>query len=168
MLQPGLKAQIDAAGVTGLTVSVNTASDSTVNDVTLDFNFTDTINTTNQTFTVQNFSGGTAGGGLEELANIDVTSEAGATAALVHIKGLIDTSIDAAAAFGSDEKRLEIQQDFIGKLTDSMTAGIGSMVDANMEETAARLQALQVQQQLGTQALSIANQAPQNILALFR
>ncbi|MFN7051430.1 MAG: flagellin, partial [Gemmobacter sp.] len=46
--------------------------------------------------------------------------------------------------------------------------GIGSMVDADMEEASARLQALQTQQQLGIQALSIANQAPQSILSLFR
>ncbi len=49
-----------------------------------------------------------------------------------------------------------------------MKTGIGSLVDANMEEASARLQALQVQQQLGTQALSIANKAPQNLLSLFR
>ncbi len=49
-----------------------------------------------------------------------------------------------------------------------MKAGIGAMVDANMEEVSARLQALQVQQQLGVQSLSIANQAPQSILSLFR
>ena len=53
-------------------------------------------------------------------------------------------------------------------LTDSLTTGIGSLVDADMEETSARLQALQVQQQLATQSLSIANQQPQNILSLFR
>jgi flagellin len=53
-------------------------------------------------------------------------------------------------------------------LTDSLKSGIGSLVDADMEAASARLQALQVQQQLGTQALSIANQAPQNILSLFR
>ena len=50
----------------------------------------------------------------------------------------------------------------------SLTAGIGSLVDADMEEASARLQALQVQQQLGVQALSIANQAPQTIMSLFR
>ena len=49
-----------------------------------------------------------------------------------------------------------------------MKAGIGAMVDADMEEASARLQALQVQQQLGIQALSIANQGPQNLLSLFR
>ena len=49
-----------------------------------------------------------------------------------------------------------------------MQTGMGSLVDADLEEASARLQALQVQQQLATQALSIANQAPQNVLSLFR
>jgi flagellin len=56
----------------------------------------------------------------------------------------------------------------VGKLSDALKSGIGSLVDADMEEASARLQALQVQQQLGTQALSIANQQPQSLLALFR
>ncbi|MCK0140094.1 hypothetical protein MWU51_13445 [Aliiroseovarius sp. F47248L] len=81
---------------------------------------------------------------------------------------MIQTSIDASATFGSVEGRIEIQSNFVGKLSDSLKAGIGAMVDADMEAASARLQALQVQQQLGTQALSIANQAPQNILSLFR
>lgn len=69
---------------------------------------------------------------------------------------------------GVAEKSLETQQDFLTKLTDTLDSGVGAMVDANMEEEAARLQALQVQQQLASQSLSIANQAPQNILSLFR
>jgi len=56
----------------------------------------------------------------------------------------------------------------VSKLTDSLKAGIGALVDANMEEASAKLQALQVQQQLGVQSLSIANQAPQSVLSLFR
>jgi flagellin len=117
--------------------------------------------------------GGTPGsnpstGGLGALATIDVTSDAGATGALLAIDGLIDKSIDAAAAFGSVQGRIETQSDFVSKLSDSLTSGIGSLVDANMEEASARLQALQVQQQLATQSLSIANQAPQSILSLFR
>jgi flagellin len=118
-------------------------------------------------------TGGTAGasassGGLGALANIDVTTDSGATGALAAIDGLIDQAIDAAASFGSVQGRIEIQSDFVGKLTDNLKAGIGSLVDADMEEVSARLQALQVQQQLGTQSLSIANQAPQSILSLFR
>ncbi len=77
-------------------------------------------------------------------------------------------AIDAATSLGVAEKTIETQQDFLTALTDKLDSGIGSMVDADMEEEAARLQALQVQQQLSTQALSIANQAPQNILSLFR
>ncbi|MCC6008751.1 MAG: hypothetical protein JJU40_13890 [Rhodobacteraceae bacterium] len=81
---------------------------------------------------------------------------------------MIARAIDASAAFGSAQRRVEIQGDFVTKLTDGLTAGIGTLVDADMEATSARLQALQVQQQLAVQSLSIANQAPQSILSLFR
>ncbi|MEM9811668.1 MAG: flagellin, partial [Pseudomonadota bacterium] len=111
---------------------------------------------------------GTIGGGLELLGDLDVSTEAGAAAALSSIEYLSQVAIEAAAAFGTSETRIDIQMDFIQKLSDSLTSGIGALVDANMEEASARLQALQVQQQLGIQSLSIANQAPQNILALFR
>jgi len=118
-------------------------------------------------------TGGTPGasaasGGLGALQNVDVTTDAGATGALNAIEGLIQKSIDASAAFGSAEGRISTQSDFVSKLTDSLTAGIGSLVDADLEEASARLQALQVQQQLATQSLSIANRAPQSILALFQ
>lgn len=73
-----------------------------------------------------------------------------------------------ATALGVAEKAIETQQVFISELVDNLDAGVGAMVDANMEQEAARLQALQVQQQLATQSLSIANQNPQSILALFR
>ena len=109
-----------------------------------------------------------ASGGLGALATMDVTTDSNAAGALVAIEGLIQQSIDAAAAFGSVQNRIEIQSDFVGKLTDSLQSGIGAMVDADMEATSARLQALQVQQQLGVQSLSIANQQPQSILSLFR
>lgn len=106
--------------------------------------------------------------GLGGLSAIDVTTDTGAGSALAAIDTLIDKAIDAAAAFGSAQGRIETQSDFVSKLSDSLKSGIGSMVDANMEEASARLQALQVQQQLGVQSLSIANQAPQSILSLFR
>ncbi len=110
----------------------------------------------------------TIGGGLEILGKVDISTAAGAAAALAGIEGLTQSAIGAAAEFGTGEKRLEIQADFVSKLTDSLKAGIGSLVDANMEEASAKLQALQVQQQLGIQSLSIANQAPQSVLSLFR
>ncbi|MGH1423084.1 MAG: flagellin [Pseudooceanicola sp.] len=113
-------------------------------------------------------AGNTIGGGLELLNKIDVTSADAATAALGAIEGLTQTAIDSAAAFGSVQGRIETQSNFIGALTDSLKSGIGTLVDAEMEEASARLQALQVQQQLAVQAMSIANQAPQTLLSLFR
>ena len=110
----------------------------------------------------------TIGGGLSALADVDVSTAAGAASALEGIEALIQTSITAAAEFGSARGRIDTQSNFVSSLTDSLKAGIGAMVDANMEEASARLQALQVQQQLGVQSLSIANQSPQTILSLFR
>ena len=81
---------------------------------------------------------------------------------------LLDTANTAAAAFGAAQIRIDAQNDFLSKQADALKAGVGALVDADMEEASARLSALQVQQQLGIQALSIANQAPQNVLALFR
>lgn len=113
-------------------------------------------------------TGGTASGGLFGLDNLDVTTDAGAASALNNIETMIQTATDAASSFGSVAGRLETQSEFVSSLTASLQEGIGSLVDANMEEASARLQALQTQQQLGIQALSIANQQPQNILSLFK
>jgi flagellin len=81
---------------------------------------------------------------------------------------LLDSANAAAAAFGAAQARIEAQGEFLMKQADSLKSAVGALIDADMEEASARLQALQVQQQLGIQALSIANQAPQNVLALFR
>lgn len=113
--------------------------------------------------------------GVDFEANIDLAADLTAIAdvttaatALGEIEGFIQTAIDGAAALGASAKRIENQNDFVGKLMDAMKSGIGTLVDTDMEEASARLQALQTQQQLGVQALSIANQAPQTILSLFR
>jgi flagellin len=103
-----------------------------------------------------------------DLSDIDVSDASAANASLANIETHLQTAINGAAALGSASRRLEDQGTFVSKLTDAMKSGIGTLVDADMEEASARLQALQVQQQLGIQSLSIANQAPQNILALFR
>lgn len=131
--------------------------------------FSITNNTTAAITTTMTLNtGAQAGGGLAILADIDVTTANGADAALSAIEGLTQTAVRAASNFGSVQGRIAIQSEYVSNLMDSLKSGIGSLVDANMEEASARLQALQVQQQLGVQALSIANQAPQNILALFR
>ncbi|WP_412552748.1 flagellin [Shimia sp. MIT1388] len=154
----GLKSAIESLG-TGVTVDY----DSGTNPGELLFD-----NTGTEDVSITGSWKNAGSGGLAELANIDVSTLGGAQAALGAIEGLITTSIDAAAAFGTVESRISTQNDFVSKLSDSLTSGIGSMVDADMEETSARLQALQVQQQLATQSLSIANQAPQQLLSLFR
>ncbi len=110
----------------------------------------------------------TVGGGLAALADIDVTTQAGADAALTEMEGLVQTAIDSAAAFGSAEMRLDTQREFVTGLSDALKTGIGTLVDADLEEVSAKLQAQQVQQQLAMQALSIANQSPQILLSLFR
>lgn len=159
----GLKTAIDGGGIDGVTTTV--AQDDTGawqlkvdNDTGSDITG----------FATSGAQDGVASGGLFGLDNIDVSTSVGAETALANVETLINNSIDAAAAFGSAQGRIETQSDFISKLTDSLKSGIGSLVDADMEEASARLQALQVQQQLGVQALSIANQAPQSILSLFR
>lgn len=154
----GLKSAIEASGA-NVTVDYNIA-----NAGRLTITNDDTTNGLSISGQFHNASSG----GLGALSAINVSSQSGAAAALGSIETLIGTAIDAAAAFGSVEGRLSIQADFISGLTDSLKSGIGAMVDADMEEASARLQALQVQQQLSVQSLSIANQAPQTILSLFR
>jgi flagellin len=153
-----LKDKIEGLGISGLTVDYDSTTPG-------ELSFT---NGGSVDLAVSGQFTNSGSGGLGAMAGIDISSAGGASSALATIETLIDTSINAAAAFGSAEGRIETQANFVSNLTDSLKAGIGSMVDANMEEASARLQALQVQQQLGTQALSIANQAPQALLSLFR
>jgi flagellin len=74
----------------------------------------------------------------------------------------------ALAKLASGVKKFNIQATFVSKLVDTLNAGIGNLVDADMAVESARLQSLQVKQQLGVQALSIANSAPSITLSLFR
>ncbi|WP_407474703.1 flagellin [Sulfitobacter sp. PM12] len=110
----------------------------------------------------------------DAFATIDLESLAantgGTTMAekLATAEAQLGEAITAATSLGITENTLDSQMQFIDSLTDTLDSGVSSMVDADMEEEAARLQAYQVQQQLATQSLSIANQAPQNILSLFR
>lgn len=167
VVKEGDTAESVAAGMKNALISAGLDT----NDFTLDIDTTATelVITNNTNADVawdESYTRGT--GGLTALANVDVSTAGGASTALGTIENLLQTSIDAAAAFGSVQGRIEIQADFVGKLTDSLKSGIGALVDADLEEASARLQSLQVQQQLGVQALSIANQAPQNVLSLFR
>ncbi|MCC1481299.1 flagellin [Roseibaca sp. Y0-43] len=152
----GLKNAIDSLGIDGLEVDYDSGN---AGELVFTNNGTDDVSVTAQ------FKNA-GSGDLATLSTIDVETDA--AGALATIESLIETSIDAAASFGSAQMRIDTQAEFVSNLTDSLTSGIGSLVDADMEATSARLQALQVQQQLATQSLSIANQQPQNILSLFR
>lgn len=117
-----------------------------------------------------------------------VTSGATFTVATLNISGLTDSAADttdledmisavdsaissittAASDLGAVKMRVGLQQDFVSSMMDAIDRGVGQLVDADMTKESTRLQALQVQQQLGIQALTIANTNSQNILSLFR
>lgn len=89
-----------------------------------------------------------------------------------NIASQLGTSLDnvnaSLARLGTKSKSLGIHSSFVTKLSDALTTGIGNLVDADLAKESAKLQALQVKQQLGIQALGIANQSPQSILSFFR
>lgn len=107
-------------------------------------------------------------------ANITITAgqtistQANAATAVTDIGDSIDNLNSVLTKLGSGSTALEQNRDFAGKLADVIEVGIGNLVDADMAKESANLQALQVKQQLGIQALSIANQSPQSILSLFQ
>jgi flagellin len=98
----------------------------------------------------------------------DASTVTKAKTSLTAIKASITNVGSALARLGTKSKALEIQSSFVTKLSDALTASIGNLVDADLAKESANLQALQVKQQLGVQALSIANRAPQSILGFFR
>ena len=117
-------------------------------------------------------------------STITITKQAlDATSLTIHTAALTDSTVagtaltaisqaiiavsNALAALGSSAKRVDIQTEFTGKLQDILKQGIGNLVDADLAQKSATLQALQIKQQLGVQALAIANAGPQSILALF-
>ena len=109
------------------------------------------------------------------VADIDISALTDNAADLskleTYISGVDDalsTITDAATNLGAIKNRIGLQQNFVKTLTDSLDRGIGQLVDADMNAESTRLQALQTQQQLGIQALSIANSGSQSILSLFR
>ncbi|MGQ3111846.1 MAG: flagellin [Brevundimonas sp.] len=146
----------------------------------------------NATFDGQNILDGTSTAPLQFLANADasstidldrqdlslaglglnpapdLTTVAGATTALATVTTALATVNANLAELGAQATRIENHTVFVSKLIDSLETGVGNLVDADLAKESAKLQALQVQQQLSVQALSIANQAPQIILSLFQ
>lgn len=97
-----------------------------------------------------------------------ITTQAAASTMITTVNTSLNNTNQALARLGSISKRLDIQMEFASKVSDALTAGIGNLVDADLSVESARLQSLQVKQQLGLQALSIANSAPSAVLSLFR
>jgi flagellin len=97
-----------------------------------------------------------------------ISTQAKASTLVATIQTSLTNVNSALAKLSSGAAKFSIQATFAQKLSDTLTAGIGNLVDANLAQESAHLQSLQVKQQLGIQALSIANQGPQTILSLFR
>jgi flagellin len=118
------------------------------------------------TLSSQNLS---LGGSIVTItANAAITTVTLASNILTQLNTAISSVNQALGDLGSQSKQIDAHLDFVSKLTDVLEGGVGNLVDADLAKESARLQALQVQQQLGAQALSIANAAPQVILQLFR
>lgn len=113
--------------------------------------------------------------GLDLGGSVITVAAAGAVDTQANAQAMIDTLTTtqsnlstSLSTLGAAARKIEAQQSFTSKLSDVVEAGIGNLVDADLAKESAKLQALQVKQQLGVQALSIANQAPSTIISLFR
>lgn len=106
------------------------------------------------------------------IVTVAATGSIGTSTLAAAMISTVNTSITntsaALARLGTKAKAYELHTTFINKLQDSLDAGVGNLVDADLAKESAKLQALQTKQQLGVQALSIANQTPQTIISLFR
>jgi flagellin len=109
------------------------------------------------------------GGSIVSIgASADISTQSTAASMIDTVENSIKAVNSALAQLGSGSKKLSIQATFVQNLSDTLQTGIGNLVDADMATESAQLQSLQVKQQLGVQALSIANQSPQIALSLFR
>ncbi|MBY5805595.1 flagellin [Rhizobium ruizarguesonis] len=113
---------------------------------------------------------GTVDANGDSVYSLDITdfTTGQIQSALSTIESALSAMTSAGAQLGSISTRIDLQEDFVGALSDSIDSGVGRLVDADMEEESSKLSALQTQQQLAIQSLSIANSSSQNILSLFR
>lgn len=120
------------------------------------------------TITVAGANIGLAGTVVTVAAASDVNSSANALTTLGLVNASITNLSTQLATWGAGSKRLDAHKQFVSKLQDALTSGVGAMTDADLSKESAKLQAYQTKQQLGIQALSIANGAAQSVLSLFR
>ena len=182
--QNWLSVDSDAAGYNAtrsIVSSFSRAGDGTISIGTITFSVDDSklydASATNDGILdgLRDGTGARSGAGTFTVSSINIatlTDSAGDLTTLEdYIRG-VDTSITemtaAGTSLGSTKQRIGLQQTFVKVLMDAIERGVSTLVDADMNEESTKLQALQVQQQLGVQALSIANSSSQNILSLFR
>lgn len=155
--------------------SFSRASDGTVSVSTIDVDITATelFDANDQSGILDSTFTTTGGGAVTvSVSDLDITAANIDDTDLDEMISAVDTAFssmtDAASTLGSSSKRIDMQSEFVNNLMDAVDRGVGQLIDANMEEESTRLQALQTQQQLGIQSLSIANSSAQSILSLFR
>ena len=141
-------APIAFAQSTGATLRGAAVADATITVTNVDTGLTRTAKATNGTY---------------NLATADKTNRTAA-----NVDSAISAFTTILADFGTKSKSLDRQLTFVGKMQDSLETGIGNLVDADLAKESARLTALQTKQQLGVQALSIANASSSILLGLFR
>jgi flagellin len=167
------------ASATGTTVNLVSSYDATsgVSYITVNTSDTALFGTGVSAGSTANLSGG--GGILDKagtnytgasVLSLDVTSATSGDIAnmLLDVETALTSIETAASTVGATQTNITDQQSFISNLSDSLTSGVGSLVDADMNEASTKISALQVQQELGVQALSIANSNTQLILKLFQ
>jgi flagellin len=155
---------------TGGTVKLVSSYDATNGVSFLSLNTTNTAlfnATTGATSGILGVSGAAYTAASILTLNITAATSGDLANMLTDVQTAISSITSAASTLGSMTTNLTTQQNYVSNLSDSLTTGVGSLVDANMNEAATRLAALQVQQQLGVQALSISNSNTQLILKLF-
>ena len=123
--------------------------------------------TSTQTYFLVNASSSTAATG-SEIKIASTTTDDNLEGMIMAVDSTLKTMTDTAATLGAVSKRIDTQSNFIKTLSDVIDQGVSRLVDTDMNEASTRLKALQTQQQLGIQALSIANSNSQNVLSLFR
>jgi len=178
-IQAQIKSSVTNANFAGSNLLQNDAAATSDLKIVASYNRTgttvsiDTIDVTAADTQVLDVAGtGGIVGGLLATTFFDPTAAAIADSAIDTALGSVETALaklsTGAASLGAAKSRIDTQKSFLSNLSDSIDKGVGALVDADMNKESTRLQALQVQQQLGVQALSIANGNSQSILSLFR
>jgi flagellin len=147
----------------------------TIQTIEFDGDASKLIDANNQSGILDTEDTTTNGGVNYSILNLDISALSTSAADTTDLEQIIkwvdqglSAMINSAANLGALKSRIDSQNDFVRVLMEAVERGVGTLVDADMTEESTKLQALQVQQQLGVQSLSIANQSSQNILSLFR